>query len=209
MNNIININDYNINEELPTDMTLNNKYNPINDIQEISNIYPNNLTKYIIHASQRNIISKIRAEAYEICRSEIPYDYIRKAFNKFKNGYIYYHNKELIAFCIWDVKEHFSLLDTYNVLHIYIICGKKLDFKLLPHILDDIVHYCRKNKIRFITLEPVNDIMKQYYIQNGFDERYSLNNSPFLSIDVNKARYIFNHHNSHKIKSYTRKLRKI
>ena len=169
---------------------LNNYYKNINkNIIELSNIYPANLFKYNLHASERSLITKLRNEAYAICHTQIPYEYIKRSFNNFKKGFVYYQNKEPIAFCIWKIMNYDGIISTTKEIYIYLICGKKLDYKLLPRILDDVVHYCRKDKISYITLEPANDNLKDYYMKNGFEERYK-NKSPLLVLDVNKARII-------------------
>jgi hypothetical protein len=202
------INNININEELPIDITLNNKYNKlniINDIQEISNIYPNNLTKYKLHASERLLISKIRSDAFSICRNKIPSEYIHYAFNNFKNGYIYYYNNKPHAFCIWDIRKHMNILNMNreDKLYIYLICGKKVDYQLVPRILDDVIQYCRKNNISNIILQPANDQLRDYYIKCGFIDNDS-NNSNTLQLDINNARILTK---NRKYKLYTRKHR--
>ena len=131
---------------------------------EVSNFYPNDLIKHNLRAEQRSLISYLRSEAYGICRTDIPYEYIKSSFNKFKHGFVYYKNKEPTAFCIWKVREQLHFSSTYKELYIYLICGKQLDYKLVPRILDDIIHLCRKSDIQYITLEAVNDTLKYYYI---------------------------------------------
>ncbi len=144
----------------------------MNNLIEISNIYPNNLRKNTIHASQRHLISVLRNQAYEICRTQLPHEYIRWAFNKFKGGFIYYRGNEPVAFCIWKISEQMSIrtLEKYNEMYIYLICGKQLDYKILPRMLDDIIHLCRKSNVKYIALVPSNDFLKEYYIKNGFVE---------------------------------------
>lgn len=157
---------------IESDSISNNQ--PIKNITEntieISNIYPNNLIKQNLLTEQRQLISYLRSEAISICRNEIRYEYIKAVFNKFKNGFVYYKDKLPIAFSIWKVREHLRFSDTFKELYIYLICGKQLDYKLVPRIIDDIVHLCRKSNIRYITLEPANDTLKDYYMKCGFTE---------------------------------------
>jgi hypothetical protein len=136
---------------------------------------------------------KNKNESYgQIIRKE--YYTIKYSFNKFKNGFVYYDYNQLIAFCIWDIKEEYSLsIGKIKKLHIYLICGKKLDYNLVPRILDDVVHLCRKYNIQYITLEPANEELKEYYIKCGFEEyKDALDGSKYFGLDVSKSRII--HH---------------
>jgi hypothetical protein len=174
---------------LPDNQVIKNVVNNTKENSiEISNFYPSNLTKINLRADQRKLISYLRSEAYSICRTEIPYEYIKAVFNKFKNGFVYYKEQIPIAFCIWKVKEHIKIYNNFKELYIYLICGKQLDYKLVPRIIDDVVHLCRKSNINYITLEPANNILKDYYIKCGFKERYDIGNSKILELDVNNSR---------------------
>jgi hypothetical protein len=201
MNNIYTTNELN----LENDIFSKNKNNyigniyPVNykidlsdTIMEMSNIYPKNLTKYTINKKDYKIIRQIRTDAYAVCRTKIPMEYITYSFNKFKNGFVYYDYNKLIAFCIWDIKEEYSLsIGKIKKLHIYIICGKKLDYNLVPRILDDVVYLCRKENIQYITLEPANEELKEYYIRCGFEEyKDTLVGSKYFGLDVSKSRII-------------------
>jgi hypothetical protein len=178
-----------------------NHNNIINEnIIEVSNIYPNDLKKTNLRANQRPLIAYLRSEAFTICRTVIPYDYIRASFNKFKQGFVYYKDKLPIAFCIWKVKNHIQISGTFKELYIYLICGKKLDYKLVPRIIDDVVHFCRKNNIQYITLEPANDVLKSYYIDCGFKERDNFGGSRILELPVDNPRIM--PHISHTLKKY-------
>jgi hypothetical protein len=174
---------------------------------EVSNVYPTDLVKHNIHASQRQLIAYLRSEAYSICRTAIPPEYIRASFNKFKNGFVYYKDKIPIAFCIWKVNEHMGFSGTFKEMYIYLICGKQLDYKLVPRMMDDVVHFCRKNNINYITLEPANDTLKSYYIKCGFKERVNIVNSIILEMCVSNSRMIPQKHVVYKIKTQKRRNR--
>ena len=194
--NTIQIIDNNINDLLI--------YKP--NLIEISNIYPNNLNKVQIQSRDRQQVISIRQQAQFICRNELSDEYIRYAFNKFKNGLAYYNNDILIAFCIWKVREYIHIhLDKYKELYIYLICGRKLDNKLLPRILDDIVHICRKSQIKYIILEPANDTLKQYYMKYGFEEHIAYTGTKFIVLDVSKSRVSY----KTKIKLKTKKQKRV
>lgn len=161
-------------------------------LMEMSNIYPTNLKKHTIHKKDYKIIRQIRSEAYAVCRTKIPMEYITHSFNKFKNGFLYYDENKLIAFCIWDIRDEYSLsIGKIKKLHIYLICGKKLDYNLVPRILDDVIYLCRKDNIQYITLEPANEELKEYYIRCGFQEyKDALLGSAYFGLDVSKSRMI-------------------
>ena len=74
----------------------------------------------------------------------------------------------------------------FKDLLILLICGKKLDYRLVPRILDDVVHYCRKEDIQYITLEPANELLKKYYMECGFIEVDK--ETKLLRLDVSKSR---------------------
>jgi len=201
MNNIYTTNELN----LENDIFSKNKNNYVGNIypanykidlsdtiMEMSNIYPKNLTKYTINKKDYKIIRQIRSDAYSVCRTKIPMEYITYSFNKFKNGFVYYDYNQLIAFCIWDIKEEYSLsIGKIKKLHIYLICGKKLDYNLVPRILDDVVHLCRKYNIQYITLEPANEELKEYYIRCGFKKEEEITSGiKYLMLDVSKSRII-------------------
>jgi hypothetical protein len=163
---------------------------PVENTIEVSNIYPANLIKRSIRADERSLISYLRTEAYSICRTEISYEYIKSVFNKFKHGFVYYKDNKLIAFCIWKVRQYIYLQHNFKQLYIYLVCGRQLDYRVLPRILDDVVHYCRKNLIEYITLEPVNDVLKSYYLKNGFKEKDGIDGTNLLVLDVNNPRMV-------------------
>ena len=100
-----------------------------------------------------------------------------------------------------------KMSDLFKELYIYLICGKQLDYKLVPRIIDDVVHLCRKSNIQYITLEPANDELKEYYIKCGFKERIAFGNSKLLELDVNNSRIIPKRILSYKLK--TRKRRSV
>jgi hypothetical protein len=68
----------------------------------MDNIYPNNINKYFIKSSERNIIVSLRQKADDTCINLINPDYIHKSFNRFKKGFYYKdNNDELLGFVLW------------------------------------------------------------------------------------------------------------
>ena len=177
------------NENLSINNNVRNE--PAINIIEVSNVYPTNLLKHNLHASQQRIISGLRAEAYDTCRGKLPQEYIHWAFNSFKSGYIYTLNNKISAFCIWRIEKPKMDMRTLKIntdMYIFLICGIKLDYRLVPHILDDIVHYCRHNNIQGVTLKAANNDLKRYYIANGFRENTENSGDEILQFDVSKSR---------------------
>lgn len=146
------------------------------DLYEIENIYPSGITKEFIHASDRTAVGYIRRLADEICRFSINTGYIHRAFNKFKNGIIYKRDGVPHAFCIWKVKTHKPLRGpNVKEMLIYLVCAKKSDFTFLGLILDDLKKICVKEHVSFISLEPANDTVGEYYKSHGFTEGHIVN----------------------------------
>lgn len=206
MNNMESLNVNNM-ESLNTDNIDENYINK--NIIEVSNIYPNDMIKQTLKADNRSLISYIRSEAYSICRSEISFEYIKSAFNKFKQGFVYYSKNIPIAFCIWKIKNHLRFNNSYRELYIYLLCGKKLDYKLIPKIIDDLVDLCRKSNVQYITLQPINDTIKQYYIKCGFEERQDIMGTNMLVLDVNKSRIQLSDRTKSRIKTQKQRRNKL
>jgi hypothetical protein len=141
-----------------------------NNLIDVPNIYPPpDLTKQFIHASDRRTISIIRSYAYGVCRTQIADSYIHSAFNKFKNGFVYFKDNEPISFCIWKVRSKIGLSGAYDPeLLIFLVCSIKQSFNTLDMILYDVDNYCKENGIHSIVLEPANDNMRAYYRSKGF-----------------------------------------
>jgi hypothetical protein len=138
---------------------------------EVSNIYTDDLVKSYLQSDNRKLVTHLRSQAFSLYRSEISDGYIKTAFNKFRKGFVYFKDNTPVAFCMWKVYDYYkSMKDTFKDLLILLICGKKMDYRLGPRILDDVVHYCRKEAIQYITLEPANDLLKKYYMDCGFIE---------------------------------------
>ena len=163
----------------------------MNDMVEVSTIHPDDLRKNTLDASQRAVISVLRRQAYDICRHQIPEEDLRWVFNVFRNGFVYKLHNTYAAFCLWKVleKKKIGSPEYFSELYVYLICGKQLDTKIVPRIFDDIVHLCRKQNIKYVTLMPLNDKLKTYYMSLGFEERGSDN---ILELDTSKPRIISN-----------------
>jgi hypothetical protein len=105
--------------------------------------------------------------------------------NKFKEGYIYTINAEIIAFVIWKVvippreipcviprETQSDDLDCEGepskYLFINLLCSKQTEHKLGNTLLYDVDSYCVSNKIPFIRINPVSDEIEKYYRLFGY-----------------------------------------
>lgn len=143
----------------------------MNNITEVDNIYPSYIQKYFIKSSEREKILSLKSHVFSVCRNEIDSDYIRKAFNKFKEGIVYYRGGMPFAICIWKINEH------TKTIHILLICASKSEFKVVDSILNDLTIYCLKNNYKYITLNPINDTIHNYYMKYGFKNINTTDNS--------------------------------
>lgn len=139
-----------------------------------NNILPNNIERILFHRSD-SIVPSLRAQADTICRNRISEEYIKRSFKKFDYGYAYKApNDEYIGFCIWKVskinkisKEKGTENDSYTILYISLICTKQTEFQVGKLIFFDLDTYCIQNKIEYIELEPLKDLI-EYYKGFGF-----------------------------------------
>jgi hypothetical protein len=143
------------------------------------------LKKRNIRPNQQQLIEYLRTQSQYMCDIEITHEYINAVFNKCNNGFVYCKDKLPMAFCIWEVDEHFGPSGLFKELYIYLICGKQLNYTLIEKIIDDVVHLCKKTNIQYIRLEPMNNALEDYYIQYGFKLTYGVGNSKLLELDVN------------------------
>jgi hypothetical protein len=145
----------------------------MSNIIEIENIHPTDVEKVLIHASERAYISAIRRHAFEVCRGNISVSYIKQSFNRFKNGFVYLRNNTVVAFCIWNVRDNQNPDGTFKpALRIRLICSSSTSGVNMDVILYDIDAYCRSKGIKFISLYPANDSLREYYRTKGFVDLY-------------------------------------
>jgi hypothetical protein len=143
------------------------------DLEQITNIAPSELRKEMLRSSQRDIIRQLKLMANTICRDVIPTEYINKSFNKFKQGFVYYDDfGRTVGFCLWTIKtidRSKQAKENIQVMHVHLICGKKMNFYIGNRIFPDLERYCAENNIDAIQLEPANDSLKTYYESYGFE----------------------------------------
>lgn len=139
-----------------------------------NNILPNNIQRILFHRSD-SIVSSLRAQADTICRNRISEEYIKRVFKKFNYGYAYKApNDEYIGFCIWKIskitktsKEKGVNNESYSLMNLLLICTKQAEFQVGKLIFFDLDSYCTTNKIEYIELEPLKDLV-EYYKGFGF-----------------------------------------
>jgi hypothetical protein len=105
-----------------------------------------------------------------ICRSALSESYIKRVFNKFKRGYLYKNNdNELVCFVIWvEHNQPHMEYDNFSYMHVLLMCGLKMEFKIGNLIFPDLLKYCRNNSINTIRLEPATNDLREYYKSFGF-----------------------------------------
>ena len=139
-----------------------------------NNILPNNIERVLFHRSD-SIVPSLRAQADTVCRNRISEEYIKKVFKQFDYGYAYKApNDEYLGFCIWKIskitktsKEKGGDNNSYTMLHILLVCTKQSEFQVGKMIFFDLDTYCLNNKIEYIELEPLKDLV-EYYKGFGF-----------------------------------------
>lgn len=130
---------------------------------QLSNIY--NYQKYeatYITKHSSGIKRQINAIAYSICYGDISKQYIEYALKHYTQGYVYRdttNNDNIIAFSLWEIKHNH--LTNEDELHIHLLCGRKMG-KL---IFDNIENYASRYNIKTITLDPVNNRIKDHYVK--------------------------------------------
>lgn len=144
----------------------------MSSIQEMNNIFPGDISRRPIRSRDRSDVIVARRMADTLCRSAISDEYIHSAFNKFKEGIVYYRAESPVGFCIWKVREHIRPQGRrFKEVHVYLLCAKPSGFQFMNLVLQDIEAYCIVNYIQYITLYPVNDTVRGYYCRYGFIER--------------------------------------
>lgn len=141
----------------------------------VTNIYPTDIVRFPLRAAQRADVAAARRIADRICRGYIAETYIRHAFNAFKEGFIYKQGTEevSVSFCIWKVRSVPSIQGTViPELFIYLVCSVPQPFQVFDMILYDVERYCYEKGVRYITLEPAGDALREYYRTKGFTESY-------------------------------------
>jgi hypothetical protein len=144
----------------------------MDNLSEMNNIFPRDISKRSLSSRDRSAVTVVRRMSDTLCRSAVSDEYIRAAFNKFKDGILYTRTGSPIGFCIWKVREHIRPQGrTFKDLHVYLLCAKPSGFQFVNLVLQDIEAYCTANSINYITLYPVNDTVRGYYRRYGFIER--------------------------------------
>jgi hypothetical protein len=124
-------------------------------------------------------LSSLKTHTVDVCKGHISHYYIESVFKRFDNGYIYYDNNELFAFCLWKhnkAGKRQNGTPIHSDLDILLICGNHPSFKVTKYILNDIIKYCLYKNIEYITLMTESSKLSEYYKECGFDI-YKINTS--------------------------------
>jgi len=120
----------------------------------------------------KGIIYQLQTIGLNLCSMDgnigVPQKYITRALNNFHHGFVYRDKtnryKEIVGFVLW---KNISSTSTSNpdMLYITLICGKGLGVL----IFNDVEDYAINNNIKTIILNPINDKVKQHYMNTyGF-----------------------------------------
>jgi len=140
-------------------------------MSEVANIYPTGIKRQLITPKDRRAVAAVRGAAYGVCRTQIADEYIRNAFNTFKQGFVYMQGGQIVSFCIWKENAELTMQCTYAAeLYIFLVCSVKQPYSAIDMILFDLDRYCRDKGISGISLEPANDELREYYRSKGFTE---------------------------------------
>ena len=141
----------------------------------------NNIVSYVrrrfFTSSERQLIQTLRSHADDVCRQRISTEYIHSAFNRFKQGFAYYDEQDMLqGFCIWRPKIHIAIATddgeytkTHSkAIYIELLCAKQVDYLFLNRVLPDVEKYCVEHGIKFIELVPSTERVRQLYQSYGF-----------------------------------------
>lgn len=145
-------------------------------MDNINNIYskPGTLKRTYFKKTQREFIDEIKRHAYETCREDIGDEYIKKACNKCKEGYVYTENAKIIGFIIWAIiptklgDEKNTIYSPSKRLFIYLVCAEKTDYKLGKTMIYDVEQYAINKYVPLIKLEPTTPELEVYYHTFGY-----------------------------------------
>ena len=139
------------------------------NIQEVDNIVPA-LQKEFFRPADRTTVVRLRQIAYEVCRAQIPYAYIKHAFNKFRRGVIFKDTEEnIICFALWVEQDLLDILHkSRRYMYVLLICGRRAPYKIGNIIFPFLIDYCKENNINFLRLLPANDRLRAEYRSYGF-----------------------------------------
>lgn len=147
------------------------------ELAEINNIYtrPSGIKRIYFKASQRAFVNRLKQEASEICRDEIPNGYINKVCNKLKEGYLYVKENKILGFIVWTIKNtknhnEYVIRDkpNFEYMLIHLLCAKQTNTNFGYAMLDDAETYCTTHRLILMSLQPLSSKLENYYFRYGF-----------------------------------------
>jgi hypothetical protein len=177
------------------------------DLTEINNIYkrPTSIKRIYFKSSDRHFVDKLKYDASDVCRNELTDEYIKKVLKKFKEGFIYIRDNQIMGFILWEIKNNKDRhvegvlqkpLSDYKYMYIYLICAKKTNSDFGYIMLDDAEKHCIKKGVILMTLQPLNMELELYYRKYGFllntGRPYSDDEVIYMSKPVTELLNIFN-----------------
>jgi hypothetical protein len=146
----------------------------MNEAFNVGNISHPTLSRSLIDKRDGRMRSVLKRQAEFICRGVINEDYVARAMNRMNGGFLYQSVEDSnVGFCIWktvtEVSKAKGGTDTRHM-ELLLICAKDPELHLGPLMLNDIELYCSSHGISSITLQPLNEKLREWYRKFGYSD---------------------------------------
>ena len=149
-------------------------FNDMNDAFNVGNISHPTITSAFIDKRDGRLRSMLKHQAEFICKGVINEEYITRAVNRFNGGFLYQSETHSnVGFCIWktttDVSKAKGGSDTQHM-ELLLICAKDPELHLGSVMLNDVELFCSRKGICSISLQPLNDKLREWYRKFGYSD---------------------------------------
>jgi len=146
----------------------------MNEAFNVGNISHPTLSRSFIDKRDGRMRSVLKRQAEFMCREVINEDYVTHAMNRMNGGFLYQSAEDSnVGFCIWktvtEVSKAKGGTDTRHM-ELLLICAKDPKLHLGPLMLNDIELYCSSHGISSITLQPLNEKLREWYRKFGYSD---------------------------------------
>jgi len=146
----------------------------MNEAFNVGNISHPTLSRSLIDKRDGRMRSVLKRQAEFICRGVINEDYVTRAMNRMNGGFLYQSVEDSnVGFCIWktvtEVSKAKGGTDTRHM-ELLLICAKDPELHLGSLMLNDIELYCSSHGISSITLQPLNEKLREWYRKFGYSD---------------------------------------
>lgn len=162
----------------------------MNTLEEVNNIQnlPDSYMRKLFISKDRSTVERIKKLGDDICRNKLPDRYINCALNTFKKGFVYYKDTNIVGFAVWKEKTYDPISKSKEIrppipyMELLLICTLPNDYKISPKIMLDIDNYCIEHKLQYITLQPANANLIDFYNKYG----YIINSTRFQHLKMDR-----------------------